>query len=281
VAPLGVLAVVGALVSVVAFDRRPSRSSRTVARFALTIASWGALWFAAASPFSRRAMTNLPLHMIGHVIVMFLVPMGLIGSGAVRDWWWLLGVGARRRLLRRWYVARRARVPRLVANPISATVVLNAVMVASHTPRVFDYVMDHMWAMDWLMEPAFLFSGLFFFHYLVPSSPRRLKGRLRLQFAMVVATMFEMVLLAMSMAIFTKAPWYHLTATSMAGMGVGRRPVAMTFHQQQLAAAILWICGDFWAVPLIVAIIRRVVARDGSLLAALERQSSGLARSAV
>jgi hypothetical protein len=52
--------------------------------------------------------------------------------------------------------------------------------------------------------------------------------------------------------------------------------VSAAFHQQQLAAAILWICGDFWAVPLLVMIARRVVSRDGSLLAALERQSSRL-----
>ena len=41
-------------------------------------------------------------------------------------------------------------------------VVLNVVMVASHTPRVFDAAMEHPWAMDWLMEPAFLLSGLIF-----------------------------------------------------------------------------------------------------------------------
>ncbi|MGH9020368.1 MAG: cytochrome c oxidase assembly protein [Acidimicrobiales bacterium] len=279
-APLGVLAIVGAVVSVVAFDRRPSRSWRRVAQFAITIASWGVLWFATASAFSVRAMTSLPLHMIDHVIVMFAVPMGLIGSGAVRDWWWVLGVERRRRVLTWWYRERRWRVPRVVANPFVAAVAMNTAMVTAHVPGVFDFVMDRQWAMDWLMEPAFLFSGLFFFHYLVASTPRRLHVRLRVQLAMIAVTMIEMVVLAMAMAIFSRASWYHVTAMSMAGMG-NAHAVHMTFAQQQLAAGVLWICGDIWAVPLIVAISRRLVARDGSLFAALERQVSGSTRSSV
>jgi cytochrome c oxidase assembly factor CtaG len=161
---------------------------------------------------------------------------------------------------------------------LSAALVLNVVMVASHTPRLFDYAMSHLWAMDWLMEPAFLLSGLFFFHFLVSSPPRHSRVALRLQLVMVVVTMFEMLILAMSMSIFTKTSWYDVMVPGhgMAYMPGMATTVSAAFHQQQLAAAILWICGDFWAVPLLVMIARRVVSRDGSLLAALERQSSRL-----
>jgi cytochrome c oxidase assembly factor CtaG len=43
------------------------------------------LWFATASRFAQDGMMNLPDHMIGHVIVMFFVPMGLNGSGSARS----------------------------------------------------------------------------------------------------------------------------------------------------------------------------------------------------
>lgn len=281
--PLGLVALLGALASVIGYVRRPVRRRRATAQLVAGLGSWAVLWFAASSPFTRLGMMNLPDHMIGHVLVMFLVPMGLVASGCGRSWWWAVPVKLRRRWLRWWYVTRSIRVSPLVANPVAATLVLNAVMVSAHVPRVFDATMLHDWAMNWLMEPAFLLSGLFFFHYLIPSWHRPVRVRLRLQLFMVLSTMLEMLVVAMSMSIFTTAPWYSvMRMPSMPGMaympGMGLSASA-AFHQQQLAAAILWICGDFWAVPCLVLIIRRLVVRDGGLLAALERQSSRLAGS--
>jgi cytochrome c oxidase assembly factor CtaG len=278
VTPLGVVAVAGAVLSILAFDRRATRSQRNLLQAALALCSWAVLWFATSSSFARRGMTNLPDHMIGHVLVMFLVPMGLIYAGFARSLWWIIRVDRRRRLLRWWYVQRPWHPPTWLVHPLTAALVLNVVMVASHTPRFFDFSMAHLWAMDWLMEPAFFFSGLFFFHFLVTAPPRRNHVPLRLQVIMVIATMFEMLILAMSMSIFTKASWYDVM---LPGHGMPYMPgmatsVSAAFHQQQLAAAILWICGDFWAVPILVVISRRLVMRDGSLFAALERQTSWL-----
>jgi cytochrome c oxidase assembly factor CtaG len=280
VAPLGVLAIAGAVLTILAFDRRRVRTARSTEQSLLALLSWALLWFATASPFARRGMTNLPDHMIGHVVVMFLVPMGLIFSGFVRSLWWIAPVERRRRILKWWYVGRTKRLPHWVLHPFTAALVLNVVMVASHTPRLFDFSMQHLWAMDWLMEPAFFLSGLFFFHFLITAPPRRNHVALRLQLIMVVVTMFEMFVLAMSMSIFTKASWYDVMTPGhgmpfMPGMAT---TVSAAFHQQQLAAGILWICGDFWAVPILVMIARQLVRRDGSLFATLERQSARLSR---
>lgn len=99
---------------------------------------------------------------------------------------------------------------------------------------------------------------------------------------MIVVTMLEMFILAMAMSIFTKVAWYSVMLhpamagmVGMAGMTTSVSP-ATAFHQQQLGAAILWVCGDFWAVPCLVVLIRRLVKRDGSLFAALENQTSRL-----
>jgi hypothetical protein len=93
---------------------------------------------------------------------------------------------------------------------------------------------------------------------------------------MVLVTTCEMLVMAMSMSIVTRAAWYsvmYAPAIVMPGMDMTEPAVSVSqgFHQQQLAVAILWICGDFWAVPHLVLIIRRLVMRDGSLFAALER----------
>jgi cytochrome c oxidase assembly factor CtaG len=284
--PCGVVAILGAILAVVAMVRRPSRSRRVLAQFVLSLLSWGALWFAGGSSFARDGMTSLPIHMIGHVIVMFLVPMGLIGSATLRSLWWVLTVGARRRLLRWWYVGRSWHAPRFIVHPVTAAIVLNAVMVAAHTPDVFDAIMERSWAMNWIMDPAFLLSGLFFFHFLISAPPRQNRVPLRLQLFMVVVTMFEMLVMAMAMSIFTKSSWYSVMnpipgMAHMPGMGMHATTLTQAFHQQQLAAAILWICGDFWAVPCLIVISRRLIMRDGSLFAALERQSAKFSGSPV
>jgi cytochrome c oxidase assembly factor CtaG len=284
--PVGIVAIVGAVLAVVAMIRRPSKSLRVRAQFALSLASWGALWFAGASSFAREGMSSLPIHMIGHVIVMFLVPMGLIGSATLRSTWWVLNVSTRRRLLRWWYVGRSWHAPRGLIHPVTAAIVLNVVMVAAHTPDVFDALMERSWAMDWIMDPVFLLTGLFFFHFLISAPPRKNRVRLRLQLFMIVVTMFEMFVMAMAMSIFTKASWYSVMnpipgMAHMPGMGMHATTLVQAFHQQQLAAAILWICGDFWAVPCLVVISRRLIARDGSLFAALERQSTKFSGSSV
>ena len=280
-APLGVVAIIGAALSIISFLRRPSRRQRTQLQFIASIFSWTSLWFATASSFASSGMTNLTSHMIGHVIVMFLVPIGLVLSGTARSWWWLLPVDSRRQVLRWWNVDRNVRVPKFFFNPISAALVLNVVMVTSHIPAVFDASMEHRWEMDYLLEPSFLLSGLFFFHFIVSSSPRKNKVGIRLQLFMVLSTMLEMLVMAMSLSIFSNSAWYAvmkpmegMSNMNMAGMSMPTTTLLQAFHQQQLAAGVLWVCGDFWAVPCLIFIIRRLANRNGgSLFNALNRGS--------
>ena len=280
-APLGVVAIIGAALSIISFLRRPSRRQRTQLQFIVSICSWTFLWFATASSFASSGMTNLTSHMIGHVIVMFLVPIGLVLSGTARSWWWLLPVDSRRQVLRWWNVDRNVRVPKFFFNPISAALVLNVVMVTSHIPAVFDASMEHRWEMDYLLEPSFLLSGLFFFHFIVSSSPRKNKVGIRLQLFMVLSTMLEMLVMAMSLSIFSNSAWYAvmkpmagMTNMNLAGMTMPATTLLEAFHQQQLAAGVLWLCGDFWAVPCLILIIRRLANRNGgSLFNALNRGS--------
>jgi hypothetical protein len=65
----------------------------------------------------------------------------------------------------------------------------------------------------------------------------------------------------------------HPGMAAMPGMAAS---ASVAFSQQRLAAGILWICGDGWAIPCLVLVLYRLVKREGTLFGALERQTSRL-----
>ena len=212
------------------------------------ISTTNKLWLATGSvllilssipPFSTWSASSLPNHMV----LMFLAPLCLVASGEVPP------------------LAKRV-------HPLVPIVALNVTMVVFHLPSVFDASMGSEVMRSLLVEPLFFLSGVWFFSVvLAPHSDRR-PIQMRWQLGGVVFTTVVMFVLAMSMSIFTSTAWYR-SMGSMPGM-----EMPGDFGSQQLAAAILWICGDIWAVPLFVVLIRRLAARDGSLMKSVDRYAS-------
>ena len=247
---------------------RPERTRERRLRSLWFYAGLAVLLIAVESPIDYWSDDYFLVHMIQHLLLMFAAP-SLIVAGA--PWQPLLAAlpGRSGRSVTRGVLAGGwSRPLRAVAGffvrPWVAVVLFNAVMIFWHLSGPFDLAENNQAVHIWLMHGSFFAAGVLFWLQFIPSPPFRRRLPLVSQAAALLATNVIMIGLAMALSIFVTHSVYTVYDHVP---GITLPPYA----DQQIGAAILWVCGDFWALPMMIITVRRLIEADGTFGAAMDR----------
>lgn len=245
-----------------------SRTRRRRYRALLLYAGLVVLVIAIVSPVDYWSSRYFYVHMLDHVLLGFFAPMLIVAGAPWIPLMFALPVKSRRALGRFFCLSPRVSglraLARFIRHPWTAVISFNVVMLLWHVPSWFDTAESNALVHIWLMHTSLIVTGLLFWLQIIPSHPMRPTRGPVFQVGAIVATNVVMTVLAISMSILTNVSWYHAYA-HVAGVTLS------PFADQQIGAAILWVCGDFWALPAIYVIIRRALDSEVSLSDSFDR----------
>ena len=222
------------------------------------------------SPLQYWSMEYFWVHMIQHVTVMLAAPALYVAGAPAMPLTFAVPVTTRRRLLRRVFLRPGRpllrRIGAVVFSPLFAIIAFNAVMVVWMVPSVFNPVMGDPKLHIGLMLNSFFVSGLLFWLQFIPSRPWRPTLTPFARVGALLVTNLVMTIVAMSLSFLASGPFYDIgnSMLHMANMASMTPTTLNPFADQQIGAAILWVCGDFWCYPAIVMALRLATKNDAN-----------------
>ncbi len=276
---LGVLVTAVHLHGLSVLNRRstPERARRRQRKMLLSFAGIAVVTVSVCSPLEYWSMQYFWIHMIQHVMVMLAAPALYVAGDPALPLTFALPVTVRRRVFRFFNLSPRARSLRaslhFVTSAKFAVISFNLVMILWMLPGPFDFVMKSETLHIGLMLSTFFFTGILFWAKIISSYPfSSIKAPLSKAGALLL-TNLVMTIVAMAISIFTSTPDYRFPPMMMV-MGSTVMPMTMVtmnrLVDQQIGAAILWVCGDFWCLPTLIITIHSAL-KDGTDVHLMDR----------
>jgi putative membrane protein len=223
------------------------------------------LLLSVVSPIDYWSDTYLSAHVVQHILLAFVAPP-LIVLGApwvpllrglprpvAHAYGQLLRYTRARRPGKRqpmWRAAAAAR--KFAAQPYIPVVAFNIDMLVWHLPGPFDLAARNSFVHIWLEHGSFFGLGVCLWLQIFGSYPFRPALAPVGRVAALIASNVTMVIIAMTMVMFTHDlyPWY------------ASRGAAAQASDQQIAGAILWVCGEVTFLPSILYTVTRWLDDD-------------------
>jgi len=116
------------------------------------------------------------------------------------------------------------------------------------------------------MLTSFFVSGLLFWLQFIPSRPWRPTMPPFARVGALLLTNLVVTIIAMSLSFLASGPFYDIgnSMLHMANMTSMTPTTLNPFADQQIGAAILWVCGDFWCFPALVMALRLTTRNDSN-----------------
>ncbi|MBV9095191.1 MAG: cytochrome c oxidase assembly protein [Streptosporangiaceae bacterium] len=246
---------------------RPERTRERRLRSLWFYAGLAVLLLAVESPIDYWADDYFFVHMLQHLLLMFAAPTLIVAAAPWQPLLAALPGRSGQRVTRGVLAGGWSRPLRafgaFVLRPWVSVAIFNAVMVVWHVPALFDLAENNQGVHIWLMHGSFFAAGVLFWLQFIPSPPFRRTMPLASRAGALFVTNLVMIGIAMTLSIFVSGSVYPVYDHVP---GVTLPP----FADQQVGAAILWVCGDFWALPTMIVVIRQLLATEESISATLD-----------
>ncbi|HEY7276904.1 MAG TPA: cytochrome c oxidase assembly protein [Trebonia sp.] len=247
---------------------RPERTRQRRIRSLWFYAGLAVLLLAVDSPIDYWSDSYFTVHMVQHLLLMFAAPSLVVAGAPGQPLLAALPGRSGKAVTRSVLAGRWARPARaaftFVTGPVVAVVLFNLAMIGWHLPAAFDLAADNPAVHVWLEHGSFFATGVLFWLQFIPSPPFRSRMPLLGRAAALLATNVVMIFIAMSLSIFAThsvyAPYQHVPGVTLPA-----------FADQQIGAAVLWVCGDFWALPTMIVTIRKLLSDETGVGTALDR----------